>query len=186
MDRNYLREAELHRNITDSQVCDCNRQVNLTYMLAGVLSDAAATMNKSLQDTYTDLRYDNKKLMNELLETSKKLQQLVCKLQDKSILVCDDEAIESHDDSIGYYYAIFMKFVSVIGVDRLYALRAYMLYKLLDRFRHLVYFPNAELRYQYAFKTLEEDIARGYYTEEEVKECLQAVINENRHQENQG
>ena len=157
---------------------NCNRQVNLTYLLAGVLGESAQVMKECLANTHTDLRFENKQLMNDLLKTTERLRYLVNRLQKVSILACDDESILQHDDAIAYYYAIFMKFVSVIGVDHLYGLRAYTLSLVLDKFQPLTHFPNAEARYQYAFGHIKDKISNGEYTAEEVKNCIRVSNNE--------
>ena len=150
-----------------------NRQVNLTYILCGCLESSFEDMNQFLEMNRQGLRFNNKKLFNELILLSKRFRSLVDILQKESVLTLSDNTIYNHDVSIDIFYSMMMKFVMLTGVDNKYDFRAYSIWKILDSYKNQIYFPKQAVRDHMAWNFIKEEIGRGALSVDDMKNLLQ-------------
>lgn len=163
-----------------------NRQVNLTYILCGCLESSFDDMNKYLEMNSQGLRFNNKRLFNELVQLSKRFRYLVDELQKNSILTLSDNTIYNHDISIDIYYSMMMKFTTLTGVDNKYDFRAYSIWRLLNGYQDQIKFPKQQIRDHMAWSYIERMICEGALSVEDMKTLLPKKINEDRDKETQG
>ena len=164
-----------------------NRQVNLTYILCGCLESSFEDMSKYLEDNSQGLRFNNKRLFNELIQLSKRFRYLVNELQKNSVLTLSDNTIYSHDVSIDIFYSLMMKFVMLTGVDNKYDFRAYSIWRILDSYKSQVEFPKQPIRDHMAWNYIEKMIGEGALSVEDMKTLLQKKqANEDRSKETEG
>lgn len=163
-----------------------NRQVNLTYILCGCLESSFEDMNKYLEMNNQGLRFNNKKLFNELVQLSKRFRYLVDELQKNSILTLSDNTIYNHDISIDIYYSMMMKFTTLTGVDNKYDFRAYSIWCLLNQYQDQIKFPKQQIRDHMAWNYVEKMIGEGALSVEDMKTLLPKKINEDGNKEVKG
>lgn len=138
-----------------------NRQLNLTYMIAGCFMQAFQDMQVYLEKTNSQLNHQNRHLCNELLRTSKRTVFLIEQLQKVSCLTLDADALYEHDDGAYKMYSLLMEIISIVGSDPTSEVRAYTLYKALKGFKHHLVFPQAELRNKIAWDFTQKKVDRG-------------------------
>lgn len=163
-----------------------NRQVNLTYILCGCLESSFEDMNKYLEMNSQGLRFNNKRLFNELVQLSKRFRYLVDELQKNSILTLSDNTIYSHDISIDIYYSMMMKFTMLTGVDNKYDFRAYSIWRLLNGYQDQIKFHKQQIRDHMAWSYIERMIGEGALSVEDMKTLLPKKTHEDRDKETQG
>lgn len=163
----------------------CNRQVNLTYILCGCLENSFNDMNSYLRLLNQDLRFNKKRLLNELISLSKRCRFLVNELQNQSVLKLGDEITYSHDVAIDIIYNMVMKFISITGVDDKYLFRSYMVWFLLNKYKNQIEFPNQESKDSLAWDHVCKKIIDGEISKEEIETLLQ-IKDEYRLTEDQG
>lgn len=149
-----------------------NRQVNLTYILCGCLESSFEDMEKLLELNQQGLRFNNKKLMKDLVSLSKRFRSLVDELQKQSVLTLSDGTIYSHDVSVDIFYSMMMKFVMLTGVDDKYDFRAYSIWKLLDQYKNQIEFPKQYIRDHMAWNYIATRIEDGVLSKESMKTLL--------------
>ena len=149
-----------------------NRQVNITYILCGCLENSFDDMIRLLELSNQDLRFNNKKLMNELIKLSKRFRFLVDELQKSSVLTLTDGTIYSHDVSLSIFYSLMMKFVMLTGVDEYYDFRAYKIFELLSKYKNQIEFPHCKVKDSQAWDFIKRQIANGEISESELKTLL--------------
>ena len=155
-----------------------NRQVNITYILCGCLESSFDDMEKLLEFNRQGLRFNNKRLMNELVSLSKRFRHLIDELQKQSILTLSDGTIYSHDVSIDIFYSMMMKFIMLTGVDDKYDFRAYSIWRILDQYQNQIDFPKRFIRDHMAWSYIEKEIGRGALSVDDMKTLLQKKIQE--------
>ena len=149
-----------------------NRQVNITYVLCGCLESSFEDMNKYLEMNNQGLRFNNKKLFNEMVQLSKRFRYLVDELQTNSVLTLSDNTIYAHDVSIDIFYSMMMKFIMLTGVDDKYDFRAYSIWALLDKYQEQITFPKQKIRDHMAWNYIRTQIENGALNKEVMKVLL--------------
>lgn len=158
---------------TQEDVNTANRSINIAYILAACLSQACEDMNQYLLKINSDLRYDNKHKVNEVLKESSKLVKLLDQLEDISILKCDSDSLYAYDCAKDHYYAILLRIIQVVGADHLSEVRALYVYNYLKNFKDLIQMPQMDLRESMAFFGVRRRMAEGEINLEEARKCLE-------------
>lgn len=161
-----------HVNYTEEDVNIANRSINVAYILAGCLAQACEDMEEYLTKIYSDLQYENKRKVGEILKESKRLSKLVEQLEEMSILKCDDNSVYQHDCAKDHYYAILLRAIQLIGADHLSEVRSLYIYNYLKNFQDLIKMPKMALREHMAFYGVRRRIADGTIDVEEARKCL--------------
>ena len=158
---------------TKEDVITANRSINIAYIIASCLQQSCEDMNDYLKKVYLDLKFDNRRQLNTVLDLSKKLIKAIDKLEQLSILKCDDDSVYAHDCARDHYYAILLKSIELIGADKLSEVRALYIYNLLDKFNEYVEMPKMSTREEMAFYGVRRRIAEGKIDIESARTCLE-------------
>lgn len=156
----------------DSDVLMANLQTNLAYIFAGCLQQACEDMDKYLKKVSSDLRFDNKRAINKVLDISKKLQSYIDDLEKLSILTCSDEYKYNHYDAVFKYYVIIMNIAQLAGSDDKAEIRLLMINNLIKKFETNTSFEILPLRDRMAFNVTRNDISNGKWDKEILRTCL--------------
>jgi hypothetical protein len=154
-----------------------NRRINIAYILAGCFSLACEDMFNGLEEVKSDLNQENKKLVKELMNTSKRVQYLVNRLDENSILKKDitEDTLYLHDDAVFKYYATLIKIIQISGSDYLTPVRLTKVYDILCTMRDKINMGKSQNLEHMAFKRTRLDILQGKYKKEEVRTCIEMI-----------
>lgn len=158
---------------TQEDIDTANRSINIAYILAACLAQACEDMNQYLLKINSDLRHDNKHKVKEVLKESIKLIKLLNKLEEISILRCDENSVYAYDCAKDHYYAILLRVIQILGADHLSEVRALYVYNYLKNFKDLIQMPKMEIRESMAFFGVRRRLAEGEINLEEARKCLE-------------
>lgn len=158
---------------TQEDIDTANRSINIAYIFASCLAQACEDMNQYLLKINSDLRHDNKHKVNEVLKESTKLIRLLDKLEEISILKCNENSIYAYDCAKDHYYAILLRVIQILGADHLSEVRALYIYNHLKNFKDLIHMPKMETREDMAFFGVRRRLAEGEINLDEAHKCLE-------------
>lgn len=160
----------------------CNRHVNMTYVLAGVLQQAFKDMEKYLNFTNSGLRFSNKQILIDIQKLLKRFIVDVDALQEASILKLDEDTQYQHEKAIHQYYSFFLRLSEIAGAtDAGFNLRMYILYTKLNKEYNTEFtFPSRELQDHLAFDSVASDIVNKVYTDEDIDNAFEMDKDEGR------
>lgn len=130
-------------------------------------------MTQYLTKVKSDLKFDNKRQVNLILDLSKKLISAIDKLEQMSILKCDDDSVYAHDCAKDHYYVILLRSIQIMGADSYSEVRALYIYNYLKQFKDYVEMPKMKLREDMAFYGVRRRIASGEINTEAARKCLE-------------
>ena len=172
-------------NYTQEDVTTANRSINIAYILAGCLQQSCEDMRQYLTKIKSDLKFDNKRQVNLILDLSNKLIKAVDKLEHMSILKCDEDSVYAHDCARDHYYAIPLRSIQIMGADSYSEVRALYIYNYLKQFKDYVEMPNMRLREDMAFYGVRRRLAEGEINVEAARKCIELKPREVTSYENQ-
>lgn len=158
---------------THDDVTIANRGINIAYILASCFKQSCEDMINYLNKINSSLRFDNKRQVNLILDLSNRLVKAIDKLEQMSILNCDEDSIYSYDCAKDYYYAILLRSIQIIGADRLSDVRALYVYNYLKQFKDYVEMPKMGIMEDIAFYGVRMRIANGEIDIKEARKCLE-------------
>lgn len=176
---------EQTQNYTQEDVTIANRSINIAYILAGCLQQSCEDMTQYLTKINSDLKFDNKRQVNIILDLSNKLIKAVDKLERMSILKCDEDSVYAHDCARDHYYAILLRSIQIMGADSYSEVRALYIYNYLKQFKDYVEMPKMRLREDMAFYGVRRRLAEGKIDINEARKCLELKPREVTSYENQ-
>ena len=162
---------------TEEDVVMANRQLNIAYIWAGCLQQACEDMDYYLKKINSGLRFENRRVMCEVLGLSKRIQSAIDRLEKISILTCSEEAVYKHDDALFKYYAHLLQLTQVIGSDEYSELRSLYLYNYIKNFEPRITFEKMDIREQIGFYGTRRRLAEGNWNMEEARKCLKLKSN---------
>ena len=156
---------------------EANRQVTLTYMIAGCLGYSIENMFKFLERFNMVLAGKDKYIFNQLRPALKRVQFLLQDLENESLKVMsqDDtgEDLLSYEDAVHIYWYMFLLMVDRGGTDGKYDLRLKALCDKLERYKSLLHLPGMETARFMAFNQVDKAIDEGKYTTDDYKHLLE-------------
>ena len=164
---------EQTKNYTNEDVTTANRGINIAYILASCFQQSCEDMIDYLKKINSDLKFDNKRQVNLILDLSNKLIKAVDKLEQMSILKCDEDSVYAHDCARDHYYAILLRSIQIIGADSYSEVRALYIYNYLKQFKDYVEMPNMRLREDMAFYGVRRRLAEGEINAEAARKCIE-------------
>lgn len=176
---------EQTQNYTQEDVIIANRSVNIAYILASCFQQSCEDMTEYLNKVNSGLRFNNKRQVNIILDLSNRLVKAIDRLEQMSILNCDEESIYAHDCAKDHYYAILLRSIQIIGADSLSEVRALYIYNYLKQFKDYVDMPKMRLREDMAFYGVRRRLAEGEIDINEARKCLELKPRELTSYENQ-
>ena len=121
-----------------------NRQINLTYILAGCLLHSFDDMKSYLIRAAGDLNHQNKQVLNEMIKLCSRYEYLCERLRSISVTTLSEQSMVYHNDAIDKYYSLLMTMITRIGSDYKSELRAYALMKEISKYPSRLEFPKKE------------------------------------------
>lgn len=121
-----------------------NRQINLTYIIAGCLAHAFDDMQDYLRRSASELNHENKHCILEMIKLCSRYNYLYERLRRISVTNLDDQLMFYHNDAIDKYYSLLITLVTRIGTDDKSDLRGYALMNEISKFPERLTFPNKE------------------------------------------
>ena len=150
-----------------------NRQINLSYILAGCLGKSLEDANDYLIRSNSYLKHANKLLLSDIIRSNKKLIYLIDKLKEQAIYASKEpENKRLYDDSVVKYYSLFMRFVQVAGADEYFGIRSYVLISILNEFIPHIDFPNLDNVEIKAWSELYIQVVEGKWPSELVEKLM--------------
>lgn len=176
---------EQTKNYTNEDVTTANRGINIAYILASCFQQSCEDMIDYLKKINSDLKFDNKRQVNLILDLSNKLIKAIDKLESMSILNCDKDSIYAHDCARDHYYAILLRSIQIMGADSYSEVRALYIYNYLKQFKDYVEMPKMRLREDMAFYGVRRRLAEGEINAEAARKCIELKPREVTSYENQ-
>lgn len=176
---------EQTKNYTNDDVTTANRGINIAYILASCFQQSCEDMIDYLKKINSDLKFDNKRQVNLILDLSNKLIKAIDKLESMSILNCDKDSIYAHDCARDHYYAILLRSIQIMGADSYSEVRALYIYNYLKQFKDYVEMPKMRLREDMAFYGVRRRLAEGEINAEAARKCIELKPREVTSYENQ-
>ena len=176
---------EQTKNYTNEDVTTANRGINIAYILASCFQQSCEDMIDYLKKINSDLKFDNKRQVNLILDLSNKLIKAIDKLESMSILNCDKDSIYAHDCARDHYYAILLRSIQIMGADSYSEVRALYIYNYLKQFKDYVEMPKMRLREDMAFYGVRMRLAEGEINAEAARKCIELKPREVTSYENQ-
>lgn len=121
-----------------------NRQINLTYILAGCLLHSFDDMQEYLRRSASELNHENKHILKEMIKLCTRYEYLCERLRSVSVTTLSEQNMVYHNDAIDKYYSLLMTLVTRIGSDDDSDLRAHALMEEISKYPARLYFPKKE------------------------------------------
>ena len=133
-----------------------NRQINLTYIIAGCLSQAFDDMQEYLRRSASELNHENKHIILEMIKLCSRYNHFYERLRKVSVVNLSDKNMFYHNDAIDKYYSLFILLITRIGSDDDSDLRSYAIMKKLSQFVQRLNFPKEDFIHQVAWQNIEK------------------------------
>lgn len=156
-----------------------NRQINLTYIIAGCLLHSFDDMQEYLRRSASELNHENKQILNEMIKLCTRYEYLCERLRRVSITTLSEQNMVYHNDAIDKYYSLLMTMVTRIGSDDDSELRAYALMKEISKYPSKLHFPKKEtLIDKVAWGDMLRRVEEEGITDEQLLKTLKELPNE--------
>lgn len=155
-----------------------NRQINLTYIIAGCLSHAFDDMQDYLKRSASDLNQENKICIIEMIKLCKRFMYYYERLRKSSVTTLTEEHMYYHNDAIDKYYSLLMTLITRIGSDDDSDLRGYALLLELTKFPQRIKFPREDFINRIAWQGNINHIDENNISPEDLYKLLTSVEDE--------